>query len=80
MVRQRGEEFTPPKELKFQPSLKGDEGNEVELVQEDLLVLDKRGESEFCSRFRTSVADLKLEGVKLPEAEIGVVPERKDGT
>eukprot|EP00439_Symbiodinium_sp_Y106_P030299 s2423_g3.t1 len=45
--------------------------------------LDKRGEhqqlgrrpgervSEFCSRFRTVVADLKQEGVKIPDSELG---------
>ena len=53
--------------------------------------LDKRGEhqqlgrrpgervSEFCSRFRTVVADLKQEGVKIPDSELGWFLREKVG-
>ncbi|CAE7641422.1 RE2 [Symbiodinium sp. CCMP2456] len=113
-VRQRGEEFSP-KELEYQPEMRGKdgEGNDVVIINEDLLaglnkllnsleeingrtVLDKRGElrnlfyqqlvrkpgervSEFCSRFRTVVADLKQEGVKIPDTELGWFLREKIG-
>ena len=75
---QTGEEF----EIQKEDCLAG--LNRLLKALEDMhgqTILDKRGElrSEFCTRFRTLVSDLKAEGVTLPDAELGWFLKEKLG-